>query len=224
MLLVNGVLAALLETSNSGKGQVIDAALYESVLGVMENLVTEYDLTGYVRERSGSILPGIAPSNAYPCASGDMAVIGGNGDTVFARLCAAMDQTDLAVDPRFATHAARGERQGELDEIISAWTSTLALDDLLALLEQHGVPAGRIYRAPDMLEDPHFVAREAIVSVQHPVFGQVRMQNAFPKLSATPGKVRWPGPELGAHTEEVLQAVAGLSAEAISGLRARGVV
>ncbi len=221
---VMGIMMALHSRDRTGKGQVIDAALYESVLGVMENLVTEYDLTGYVRERSGSILPGIAPSNAYPCASGDMAVIGGNGDTVFARLCAAMDRGDLAADPRFSTHAARGERQGELDEIISAWTSTLALDDLLSLLEAHGVPAGRIYRAPDMIEDPHFTAREAIVSVPHPVFGQVRMQNAFPKLSATPGKVRWPGPDLGAHTDEVLKDVAGLSVEAIAGLRSRGVV
>ncbi|MDP3382910.1 MAG: CaiB/BaiF CoA-transferase family protein [Phenylobacterium sp.] len=221
---VMGIMMALHSRDRTGKGQVIDAALYESVLGVMENLVTEYDLTGYVRERSGSILPGIAPSNAYPCASGDMAVIGGNGDTVFARLCAAMDRGDLAADPRFSTHAARGERQGELDEIISAWSSTLALDDLLSLLEAHGVPAGRIYRAPDMIEDPHFTAREAIVSVPHPVFGQVRMQNAFPKLSATPGKVRWPGPDLGAHTDEVLKDVAGLSVEAIAGLRSRGVV
>jgi len=221
---VMGIMMALHARDRTGKGQVIDAALYESVLGVMENLVTEYDLTGYVRERSGSILPGIAPSNAYPCADGDMAVIGGNGDTVFARLCAAMNREDLAADPRFATHAARGERQGELDEIISAWTSTQSLESLLETLEAHGVPAGRIYRAPDMIDDPHFVAREAIVSVPHPVFGQVRMQNAFPKLSATPGKVRWPGPDLGAHTEEVLQTVAGLSAEAISGLRARGVI
>jgi formyl-CoA transferase len=221
---VMGIMMALHARDRTGKGQVIDAALYESVLGVMENLVTEYDLTGYVRERSGSILPGIAPSNAYPCADGDMAVIGGNGDTVFARLCAAMKREDLATDPRFATHAARGERQGELDEIISAWTSTQSLESLLETLEAHGVPAGRIYRAPDMIEDPHFVAREAIVSVPHPVFSQVRMQNAFPKLSATPGKVRWPGPDLGAHTEEVLQTVAGLSAEAISGLRARGVI
>ncbi len=221
---VMGIMMALHSRDRTGKGQVIDAALYESVLGVMENLVTEYDLTGYVRERSGSILPGIAPSNAYPCADGDMAVIGGNGDTVFARLCAAMNREDLAADPRFATHAARGERQGELDEIISAWTSTLALDDLLNLLEAHGVPAGRIYRAPDMIEDPHFKAREVIVSVPHPVFGQVRMQNAFPKLSATPGQVRWPGPDLGAHTDEVLTDVAGLSSEAIAGLRARGVV
>jgi formyl-CoA transferase len=221
---VMGIMMALHARDRTGKGQVIDAALYESVLGVMENLVTEYDLTGYVRERSGSILPGIAPSNAYPCADGDMAVIGGNGDTVFARLCAAMKREDLATDPRFATHAARGERQGELDEIISAWTSTQSLESLLETLEAHGVPAGRIYRAPDMIDDPHFVAREAIVSVPHPVFSQVRMQNAFPKLSATPGKVRWPGPDLGAHTEEVLQTVAGLSAEAISGLRARGVI
>lgn len=221
---VMGIMMALHARDRTGKGQVIDAALYESVLGVMENLVTEYDLTGYVRERSGSILPGIAPSNAYPCADGDMAVIGGNGDTVFARLCAAMNREDLAADPRFATHAARGERQGELDEIISAWTSTQSLESLLETLEAHGVPAGRIYRAPDMIDDPHFVAREAIVSVPHPVFGQVRMQNAFPKLSATPGKVRWPGPDLGAHTEEVLQTVAGLSAEAISGLRTRGVI
>ena len=221
---VMGIMMALHARDRTGKGQVIDAALYESVLGVMENLVTEYDLTGYVRERSGSILPGIAPSNAYPCADGDMAVIGGNGDTVFARLCAAMKREDLATDPRFATHAARGERQGELDEIISAWTSTQSLESLLETLEAHGVPAGRIYRAPDMIDDPHFVAREAIVSVPHPVFGQVRMQNAFPKLSATPGKVRWPGPDLGAHTEEVLQTVAGLSAEAISGLRTRGVI
>lgn len=221
---VMGIMMALHARDRTGKGQVIDAALYESVLGVMENLVTEYDLTGYVRERSGSILPGIAPSNAYPCASGDMAVIGGNGDTVFARLCAAMGRPDLATDTRFATHAARGERQGELDEIISAWTSTLPLEDLLARLEEHGVPAGRIYRAPDMLDDPHFAAREAIVSVPHPVFGQVRMQNTFPKLSATPGAVRWPGPELGAHTDEVLRTLAGLSDEAMSGLRARGVV
>lgn len=221
---VMGIMMALHARDRTGKGQVVDAALYESVLGVMENLVTEYDLTGYVRERSGSILPGIAPSNAYPCAGGDMAVIGGNGDTVFARLCEAMGRPDLATDARFATHAARGERQGELDEIISAWTSTLPLENLLALLEAHGVPAGRIYRAPDMLDDPHYAAREAIVSVPHPVFGQVRMQNAFPKLSQTPGKVRWPGPDLGAHTDEVLKAVAGLSDEALVGLRARGVV
>ncbi|MDP3299308.1 MAG: CoA transferase, partial [Phenylobacterium sp.] len=150
---VMGIMMALHARDRTGKGQVVDAALYESVLGVMENLITEYDLTGYVRERSGSILPGIAPSNAYPCSGGDMAVIGGNGDTVFARLCEAMGQPELSIDPRYATHAARGERQEELDAVISAWTSTLSLEDLLELLERHGVPAGRNYRAPDMLTD-----------------------------------------------------------------------
>ncbi|HMP63916.1 MAG TPA: CaiB/BaiF CoA-transferase family protein, partial [Phenylobacterium sp.] len=219
-----GVTMALEARRKTGRGQVIDAALYESVLAVMENLITEYDLTGYVRERSGSVLPGIAPSNVYPCAGGEMILIGGNGDTVFARLCEAMGQPDLARDPRFSTHAARGARQGELDELISAWTATFALGDLLNLLEEKGVPSGRIFRAPDMLEDPQYKAREAIVSLDHPVFGTVKMQNAFPKLSATPGKVRWPGPDLGAHTHEVLSGLLGLSQDQISGLRAKGVV
>lgn len=219
-----GVMMALQSRHATGRGQVVDAALYESVLAVMENLITEYDLTGYARERSGSVLPGIAPSNVYPCAGDEMILIGGNGDTVFARLCEVMGQPGLAQDPRFATHAARGERQGELDALISAWTATYSLDDLLARLEEKGVPCGRIYRAPDMLTDPHFAAREAIVTLDHPVFGQVKMQNVFPKLSATPGQVRWPGPPLGAHTDEVLQALAGLSPQELSDLRTRGVI
>lgn len=219
-----GVMMALHSRHATGRGQVVDAALYESVLAVMENLITEYDLTGYARERSGSVLPGIAPSNVYPCAGDEMILIGGNGDTVFARLCEVMGQPELAADPRFATHAARGERQGELDALISAWTATYSLDDLLGRLEEKGVPCGRIYRAPDMLSDPHFAAREAIVTLDHPVFGQVKMQNVFPKLSATPGQVRWPGPPLGAHTDEVLRALAGVSAQGLSDLRARGVI
>jgi formyl-CoA transferase len=221
---VMGILMALHHRARTGEGQVVDAALYESVLAVMENLVTEYDLTGYVRERSGSILPGIAPSNAYPCAGGEMILIGGNGDTVYGRLTEAMGRPDLKSDPKFVDHNSRGVNQAELDAIIAAWTSGFSLPDLLALLEAHGVPASRVYRAPDMLEDPQFAAREAIVSVDHPVFGPVRMQNAFPKLSATPGKVRWPGPPLGAHTDEVLAARAGCSPERLADLRSRGVV
>ncbi|MDB5451072.1 MAG: L-carnitine dehydratase/bile acid-inducible protein [Phenylobacterium sp.] len=221
---VMGITMALHARERTGRGQVVDAALYESVLAVMENLVTEYDLTGYVRERSGSILPGIAPSNAYPCAGGEMILIGGNGDTVFARLTEAMGRPDLKTDPRFVDHAARGRHQRELDDIIADWTRDQALDDLLAQLLAKGVPASRVYRAPDMLDDPQFVAREAIVETEHPVFGTIKMQNAFPKLSATPGRVRWPGPALGEHTEAVLRERAGLSAERIAELRGLGVI
>jgi formyl-CoA transferase len=221
---VMGITMALHERERTGRGQVVDAALFESVLAVMENLVTEYDLTGYIRERSGSILPGIAPSNAYPCAGGEMILIGGNGDTVFARLCEAMARPDLATDPKFVDHASRGQNQGELDAIIAEWTSSQSLDGLLARLEAKGVPASRVFRAPDMLEDPQYQAREAIVTTEHPVFGAVRMQNAFPKLSRTPGRVRWPGPALGQHTDEVLKARLGVSAGRLAELRARGVV
>ncbi|WP_374469185.1 CaiB/BaiF CoA transferase family protein [Phenylobacterium sp.] len=221
---VMGITMALHHRERTGRGQVIDAALYESVLAVMENLVTEYDLTGYVRERSGSILPGIAPSNAYPCAGGEMILIGGNGDTVFARLAEAMGRPDLKADPKFVDHASRGRNQTELDDIIAAWTRGWALADLLKLLEVKGVPASRVYRAPDMLEDPQFAARDAIVSTEHPVFGTIRMQNAFPKLSATPGQVRWPGPALGEHTEAVLRERAGCSVERLQALRAKGVI
>ncbi len=220
---VMGITMALHHRANTGRGQMIDAALYESVLAVMENLVTEYDLTGYVRERSGAVLPGIAPSNVYPCAGDEMILIGGNGDTVFARLAEVMGRADLAIDPKFSSHAARGENQIELDLIIASWTKTWVLADLLALLEDKGIPSGRVFRAPDMLENEQFRARDAIVETQHPVFGAIKMQNAFPKMSETPGSVRWPGPTLGQHSGEVLTAL-GLAASEIAELTAKGVV
>lgn len=221
---VMGIMMALHHRERTGQGQVIDAALYESVLAVMENLVTEYDLTGYVRERSGSVLPGIAPSNAYPCANGEMILIGGNGDNVYARLTEAMGRPELKTDPKFVDHASRGQNQAELDAIIAEWTSGWTLSDLLTLMEEKGIPASRVFRAPDMLEDPQFAAREAIVETDHPVFGKIKMQNAFPKLSATPGRVRWPGPALGEHTEAVLRERAGCSDERLAALRAKGVI
>jgi formyl-CoA transferase len=219
-----GVMMALHARQRTGRGQIVDAAIYESVLSVMENLVTEYALTGYVRERSGAILPGIAPSNAYPTADGALVVIGANQDTLFARLCEAMGQPDLAADPRYAGHAARGERQAELDQRIADWTITLTADDLLERMRQAGVAAGRVYRAPDMLDDPQFQAREAIVELPHPVFGAVKMQNAFPRLSETPGQVRSVGPGLGEHTDAVLTARAGVAPEALEDLRRRGII
>ena len=221
---VMGITMALHHRARTGQGQVVDAALYESVLAVMENLITEYDITGYIRERSGSVLPGIAPSNAYPCANGELILIGGNGDNVYARLTEAMARPDLKTDPRFVDHASRGVNQAELDAIIADWTAGFTLPELLALLEAKGIPASRVFRASDMLEDPQFAARDAVVSVEHPVFGPIRMQNAFPKLSATPGRVRWPGPALGQHTDEVLGARAGCTAARLSELRARGVI
>ena len=219
-----GVMMALHARDRTGRGQVVDAAIYESVLTVMENLITEYDLTGYVRERSGAVLPGIAPSNVYPTKSGELVLIGANQDTLFRRLCDLMGRPDLADDVRYRDHAARGVNQAELDARIAAWTLDQDIDALLPKLETAGLATGRIYRAPDMIDDPQFVARESIVTVPHPVFGEIKMQNAFPRLTQTPGGVRWPGPTLGEHTDAVLREVAGLSAEAVEGLRGRGVV
>ena len=219
-----GVMMALHARQRTGRGQVVDAAIYESVLSVMENLITEYDLTGYIRERSGAVLPGIAPSNVYPTLSGELILIGANQDTLFRRLCELMGRPDLAEDVRYRDHAARGAHQAELDARIAAWTADHAIEDLLPRLEAAGIATGRIYRAPEMLVDPQFIARESIVTVAHPVFGQVKMQNAFPRLTETPGAVRWPGPGLGEHTDSVLAEVAGLSPDAIAGLRGRGVI
>jgi len=219
-----GVMMALHARQRTGKGQVVDAAIYESVLTVMENLITEYDLSGYIRERSGAILPGIAPSNVYPTRGGELVLIGANQDTLFKRLCEVMGRPELAQDERYRDHAARGAHQVQLDATIAGWTVEQDIDALLPRLEDAGVAAGRVYRAPDMLKDPQFIARESIVEVAHPVFGAVKMQNAFPRLSATPGGVRWPGPGLGEHTDAVLAEVAGLSAQVIAGLRAKRVV
>lgn len=221
---VMGILMALHSRRATGRGQVVDAAIYESVLAMMENMVTEYDITGYVRERSGSILPGIAPSNVYPTADDDMILIGGNGDNVFERLAKVMGKPELATDPRFDSHSSRGLNQSLLDEMVADWTRTQELAALLALLEANGIPCGRIYRPPEMLADPQFAARDSIVTTDHPVFGPVRMQNTFPRMSDTPGKVRWPGPPLGEHTEAVLKEWAGLSSEAVADLRSRGIV
>lgn len=218
-----GTLAALHHRERTGQGQVVDAAIYESVLNMMECLVTEYDQLGHVRERSGPILPRIAPSNVYPTRDG-IVMIGANQDTVFARLCAAMNATELASDSRYRDHQARGTNQRELDELIAGWTATLGTRELLDTLEQHGVPSGLIYRTPDMLEDPHFAARQAIVSTPHPDFGTLRMQNVAPRLSASPGAIRSPAPALGQHNDEIYGGLLGLDDDARSALRARGVI
>jgi formyl-CoA transferase len=219
-----GALMALHARERTGRGQVVDSAIYEAVLAIMESLVSEYDKGGYIRERTGPILPNVAPSNVYPTSDGMEILIAGNQDTVFRRLADAMGRPELAQDERYATHAARGAVQQELDDLIADWTRTLTADEVEALMKEHGVPHGKIYRAPDMLEDPHFAAREAIVRVTHKQFGDLAMQNTFPKLSDTPGEVRWVGPELGEHTDQVLADVLGKSASDIAKLRELGTV
>jgi formyl-CoA transferase len=219
-----GALAALRHRDRTGEGQVVDSALYEAVLQVMESLVPEYVVSGYSRERSGSVLPGVAPSNVYRCSDGEY-LIGANQDTVFGRLCQAMGRPELKDDPRYRTHIARGRHQKELDGLIEAWTVTKTVAELEALMVEHGVPAGRIYRAPDMLEDPHFAAREALMEVEHPRWGRLVMQNVFPKLSKTPGAVRSLAPQaVGADNADVWGGLLGIGEDEQATLAARGVI
>jgi formyl-CoA transferase len=218
-----GCLVALHARTSTGRGQVVDAALYEAVLAVMESLLPEYAIAGHVRPRTGSVLPNVAPANAYPTADGEH-LISANQDTVWRRLAAAMGRPELADDERYATHGARGAHQVELDELIASWTSTMDTAELESVLNAHDVPNGRIYTAPDMLADAHFAARDAIVTMAHPQLGDFPMQNVVPKLSATPGRIRWVGPELGEHTDEVLAEVLGLDEARLAELHAAGVV
>lgn len=218
-----GAIMALHHRHRTGQGQIVDSAIYEAVLAMMESTVPEYTEAGFIRERTGSILPGVAPSNVYPCADGDI-LIGANQNSVFARLAEAMGRPELAKDARYATHVARGENQEELDNLISDWTRPQPSAEVLDLMEAHGVPAGKIYKAPDMLADPHFAAREALVKVAHPEFANLVMQNVFPKLSETPGKVNWPGQPMGAHNHEIYNELLGLSDDDIRGLQGEGVI
>lgn len=200
-----GALAALHHRNKTGEGQIVDSALYEAVLQVMESSVADYSVNGTKRRRTGSTLPGIAPSNVYPCSDGEY-LIGANQDAVFARLAKAMDQPQWADDARYATHRARGERQEELDTLIADWTRTLTIADLEAKMIEASVPAGRVFDAKDMMADPHFASREALVSVEDAELGQVTMQGVFPKLSATPGSIRRPAPlEVGQDSADVLK-------------------
>ncbi|WP_298254648.1 CaiB/BaiF CoA-transferase family protein [uncultured Arthrobacter sp.] len=215
-----GALAAVREREVSGRGQMVDSAIYEAVLGVMESLVPEWQVSGYQRERTGAILPNVAPSNVYPTADGTWMLIAANQDTVFARLATAIGRPELATDPRYATHGARGERQAELDALIGEYTSTQGAEALEATLGEHGVPAGKIFRPEDMLTDPQYLARESITEVDHPVLGPVAQQNVFPKLSRTTGSIRWPGPALGEHTQAVLAEI-GVDDARLASLRER---
>ena len=220
----NAALAALHHRDRTGEGQVIDASIYESVLNVMEATIPEYTVSNYVRERSGATLPGVSPSNIYDCSDG-IFLIAANQDTVFKRLVDAMGQPELAEDERFSSHTARGANMAELDDIINAWTKTLTVDEVDALMQEAGVPAGRIFRAPEMLEDPHYQARDAIVDTPTDEWPDLKMQNIFPKMSKTQGEIRWTGPEqLGQHNDEVYGELLGLSPSEIEELKAKSII
>jgi len=219
-----GALSALHHRERTGEGQVVDASIYESVLGVMEATVPEYTVSNYIRERSGATLPNVAPSNIYDCSDG-MFLIAANQDTVFGRLCDAMGQSELSSDERFSTHTARGKNMELLDSIINDWTKTLTVGEVTSLMEKHAVPAGKIFRAPEMLEDPQYAARESIVDVPSERWPNLKMQNVFPKLSKTQGEIRWPGVEfLGAHNEEVYGELLGLDEQQLQALRDKSII
>jgi formyl-CoA transferase len=221
---VVGTLAAVVERNRSGRGQEVDVAIYEAVAALMESTMVDYERAGVLRTRTGSVLPGVAPSNVYPSADGVDVVVAANADAVFKRLCVAMGAPELAGDPRFAAHGDRGKNATELDELIEAWSRTLPTNELLAVLAGHGVPAGKIYSAPDMLDDEHYSAREMVLRPRTDDGENRPMTGIVPKFSRTPGAVTTVGPALGADTLSVLRELAGTTDEEWQALLAAGLV
>ena len=212
------------DVHGTGEGQVIDVALYESVFSLMESVLPEYDRAGMIRERSGSMLPGITPSNTYVCADGKFMVIGANGDAIFKRLMYAMGREDFAEDPRFENNAKRSEHAEFLDDLIEEWTKSLPFEVVKECLDKAGVPAGSIYSVEDIVNDPHYQARKMIQEVAVDGLGMLKMPGIVPKMSETPGEIEWAGPKLGHHTEDVLGTKLFLTEEQIKDLKAKGVI
>jgi crotonobetainyl-CoA:carnitine CoA-transferase CaiB-like acyl-CoA transferase len=224
---LHGVIGALMSLlrvkTGQGEGQVVDVSLVESVFNLMESLVPEYDLLGHVRERSGGALPGIAPSNTYRTEDEGFVVIAGNSDPIFKRLMQVIGRPDLADDPALARNDGRVQHCAMLDQAITEWTSHHSTDDVLAALERAEVPSGRIYSVADIVADPHYQARDMLLQAQLPGGASVKMPGIVPKLSDTPGEVRWQGPTLGEHTGSVLSEL-GFANEDIERLRREGAV
>jgi succinyl-CoA---D-citramalate CoA-transferase len=210
--------------TNGGRGQIVDVAIYEAVLALMESTIPEYALAGHVRGRTGAILPFVAPSNTYPTREGDYVVIGANADTVFGRFAGAVGHPEWAESEQYATHHARGENQEELDGMISDWTGQRTAEEVLEVMKAASVPAGKLFTAEDMLSDEQYAARGNIVEVEHPDIGPFPMQNVVPRLSDTPGEIRWTGPKLGQHNEEIYGEMLGMSEADLEALRERGIV
>jgi len=220
---VIGALTALEQRRKTGLGQIVDVALYEAVFSVMESMLPEFDALGIVRERTGSILPGIAPTSAYRCNDGSYVLIAGNGDSIFKRLALAMGRADLAADATLAHNDGRAARQAWLDAEIEAWTSTRTPDVVLAAMEAAQVPASKIYTVADIAVDPHFAAREMIREIALADGSSLKVPGIVPKLSATPGGFAAGGPALGEHTDAVLRSL-GYDDQRIATLRTSGIV
>lgn len=224
---LHGVIGALMSLlrvkTGQGDGQIVDVSLAESVFNLMESLVPEYDMLGHVRERSGGALPGIAPSNTYLTADGAYVVIAGNSDPIYKRLMTAIGRADLGEAPEFAHNDGRAAKSGLLDAAITHWTSSLPIDQVLSALEAAEVPAGRIYSVADIVSDPHYQARDMLLSAELPGGVSVKMPGIVPKLSQTPGGVNWSGPALGQHTDDILGSL-GLTGADIQRLKTSGVV
>ena len=212
------------DVKGTGEGQCIDVALYEAIFSLMESMVPEYDVFDYIRERSGSSLPGIAPSNTYRCLNDKYIVIGGNGDAIFKRLMTVVGRPDLAEDPRFSSNDGRVKEADYLDQLIELWTSQLELKDALQILDKAGVPAGPIYSVKDIVEDEHVQSRKLIESVEIGDLGKVKIPGIIPKLSVTPGKTEWIGPGLGEHNQDVLSNLLSYSEEVIASLKDSGAI
>ena len=219
---VIGVLLALQERARSGEGQEIDVALYESVFAMMESLVPEYDAFGYIREPAGSALPGITPSNSYPCNDGSYVLIAGNGDSIYKRLMSLIGRDDLGNDPRLAQNDGRSQHAELIDNAIAEWTAQRGRDEVIEALKGARVPAGYPYTAADIVQDPHYLARQMIEQVQTSV-GPLKVPGVLPKLSRTPGRIGTGGPQLGEHNDDILAGL-GLSTEQVKGLRERGII
>lgn len=220
-----GTLIALQERNKSGIGQIVDTAIYEAVFSVMESIVPDYLLTGYIRERMGNILPGVVPSNIYLSKDNTYIVIGANADGVFKRLCDAMGRPELGSDPRYSTHHARSDNMEELDNLIEEWTKSLDAENILEILEKHGVPSGLIYSVKEIVKDPHYKEREMIITRNHPKLGDFPMPGIVPKLSRTPGHVNHVGPEeIGKHNHEIYREVLKYSDEKIERLKEANII
>ena len=219
---VIGILLALQERHNSGKGQIIDIALYEAVFNCMESLLPEYSAFGEVRQAAGSALPGIAPTNAYQCADGGYVLVAGNGDSIFKRLMTVIGRDDLGSDPQLENNEGRVKRVTELDQAISEWTKTISTSKALEVLDSVAVPAGRIYTVADIASDPHYKARENIQTIEMKDGSKVDVPGVIPKLSRTPGSIKTLAPDIGQNTDEILKGI-GLSDDQVASLKARGI-